>query len=48
MNFSHRNDAQPSPPLPALTSILASSMNFTGSPKKKPRRERQGFHPTER
>src|SRR5882672_11458730 len=28
MNFSRRNEAQPSPPLPPLTSIRASSMNF--------------------
>src|SRR5688572_30049705 len=27
-NFSRRNDALPSPPLPAWTSMLASSMNF--------------------
>src|SRR4030095_11060194 len=28
MNFSRRNEAQPLPPSPATTSIVASSMNF--------------------
>src|SRR5438105_6514944 len=28
--FSRRKDAEPSPPLPAMTSILASSKNFIG------------------
>src|SRR6476659_3209807 len=37
-NFSRRKDAEPSPPLPAMTSMRASSKNFMGSPeRKKPR-----------
>jgi hypothetical protein len=35
MNFSRRNEAEPSPPLPARTLILASSTNFIPHPKKK-------------
>src|SRR5690606_6048817 len=35
MNFSRRNDATPLPPLPAVTSMRASSMNFMVT--KKPR-----------
>src|SRR6476619_5001494 len=30
-NFSRRKEALPSPPLPAITSILASSKNFMAS-----------------
>src|SRR5207302_5090761 len=41
--FSRRNEATPSPPLPACTSIFASSMNFMALKMKKPHRRRQGF-----
>src|SRR6266540_6905521 len=34
--FSRRNDAEPSPPLPACTSIFASSMNFMARKQKSP------------
>src|SRR5258706_830020 len=30
-NFSRRNEAEPSPPLPACSSTVASSMNFIGA-----------------
>src|SRR5690606_22698691 len=33
MNFSRRNDATPLPPLPAVTSMVASSMNFIVMPR---------------
>jgi hypothetical protein len=35
MNLSRLNETAPSPPLPAETSILASSMNFIGGSKQK-------------
>jgi hypothetical protein len=46
MNFSRRKLTHPAPPLPAATSMMASSTNFTmeNPEKKKPRRKRQGFH----
>src|SRR5258705_2896449 len=33
-NFSRRNEAEPSPPLPACSSTVASSMNFIGVPSR--------------
>src|SRR5258706_11447787 len=33
---SRRNEAEPSPPLPAITSIFASSKNFMGGKEKAP------------
>src|SRR5512137_256065 len=46
MNFSRRNDALPSPPFPAATSMVASSTNFTmGTPKRKsPAASGRAFH----
>src|SRR5690606_8968766 len=44
MNFSRRKLATPLPPLPAMTSMVASSTNFISNPEaKKPCRMRQGF-----
>src|SRR5436190_18858390 len=40
---SRRNDAEPSPPLPAWISIFASSMNFMGAEMKKPYRAAIGL-----
>src|SRR5450759_3764427 len=42
-NFSRRNDAEPSPPLPAWTSMVTSSMNFICGCKQKSPAPGQGF-----
>src|SRR6516165_8930924 len=52
-NFSRRKATQPLPPLPALTRIVASSMNIAAGrwsfalpcPTKKPRREAEARYP---
>jgi hypothetical protein len=46
MNFSRRNEALPSPPLPAATSMVASSMNFTirTLKRKSPAASGRAFH----
>src|SRR4051794_2136701 len=47
-NFSRRKDAEPLPPLPAMTSMRASSKNFMTSPRKKKPRAKTGLFSLDR